>query len=93
VPVVSLDANVARRIDFLPRWGQVLIHVYGPGTVYVAGRKETLEMAGPGGQQQGIPWTAANSPNRFPWIGELWAFASVAGTMVDFEVPVLGAEV
>lgn len=86
---VTLDNRVARQIDYLERWGRVIISVNGPGTVFIAPTKETLEMTGPLGQQQGAPYTAANTtpPKDVPWVGELWAIASAAGTLVDFEIP------
>lgn len=81
-----------RQVAFMPNWGRAIITVIGPGTVFIATTKESLEMPAGGGQQQGSQFTQPSTtpPKDIPWVGELWALVP-AGTSVDFQIPTKNA--
>ncbi len=85
--ITTLDDTKAQRIAKFSKYTRFHFQVYGPNTLRIAVDEQTLIVAHPTGQAQGLSFIAADKVQPLTWIGELWAIGSGPDTYVDFEIP------
>jgi len=74
-------------------WTRVHLQVRDASTVYIARDRNTLEVAGPGGQQGGLSITSAVGIVSLPWIGPLYALGSNPNSLIEIAIFPAGVDI
>lgn len=67
-------------------WTRIHLQVRDASTIFVANKRNDLEIAGPGGQQGGLSIALAAGIVTLPWIGPLYLFGSNPNSLVEIAI-------
>lgn len=83
----------AQLIASFEAWTRIHLQVRDASTVFIANKRNDLEVAGPGGQQGGLSLVAAAGIVSLPWIGPLYVLGSNPNSLIEIAIFPIGVDI